>query len=137
MLEKFTERTQRVLELAERESAGFNHTHIDPAHVLLGLIREGRGIGGYLLKNCFHVDLEKARQKVKELLKGSPSSSTETINYAAKESRARNASYIGTEHLLLGILKMKSVVVAQILEESGCSPEDVRKEVLATLKHTK
>ena len=112
MFERFTDRARKVMALANQEAQRFNHEYIGTEHILLGLVKEGSGVGANVLKNL-DVDLQKVRLEVEKLVKSGPDMVTmgklpqtprakKVIEYAIEEARNLNHNYVGTEHLLLG-----------------------------------
>jgi len=143
MFERFTDRARKVMALANQEAQRFNHEYIGTEHVLLGLVKEGSGVGANVLKNL-DVDLRKVRLEVEKLVKSGPDMVTmgklpqtprakKVIEYAIEEARSLNHNYVGTEHLLLGLLREQDGVAAQVLMNLGLKLEEVREEVLNLL----
>ncbi|MBN1436062.1 MAG: ATP-dependent Clp protease ATP-binding subunit [Sedimentisphaerales bacterium] len=143
MFERFTDRARKVMALANQEAQRFNHEYIGTEHVLLGLVKEGSGVGANVLKNL-DVDLRKVRLEVEKLVKSGPDMVTmgklpqtprakKVIEYAIEEARSLNHNYVGTEHLLLGLLREHDGVAAQVLMNLGLKLEEVREEVLNLL----
>src|SRR3982751_5867971 len=143
MFERFTDRARKVMALAKQEAQRFNHEHIGNEHILLGLVKEGSGVGANVLKNL-DVDLRKVRLEVEKLVKSGPDMVTmgklpqtprakKVIEYAIEEARNLNHNYVGTEHLLLGLLREHDGVAAQVLMNLGLKLEEVREEVLNLL----
>ena len=143
MFERFTDRARKVMALANQEAQRFNHDYIGTEHILLGLVKEGSGVGANVLKNL-GVDLRKVRLEVEKLVKSGPEMVTmgklpqtprakRVIEYAIEEARNLNHNYVGTEHLLLGLLREQDGVAAQVLQNLGLKLEDVREEVLNLL----
>ena len=143
MFERFTDRARKVMALANQEAQRFNHEYIGTEHILLGLVKEGAGVGANVLKNL-DVDLRKVRLEVEKLVKRGPDMVTmgklpqtprakKVIEYAIEEARSLNHNYVGTEHLLLGLLREQDGVAAQVLMNLGLRLEDVREEVLNLL----
>jgi ATP-dependent Clp protease ATP-binding subunit ClpA len=142
--ERFTERARKVMQLANREAQRFNHEYIGTEHILLGLVQEGSGAAANVLKNL-DVDLGKVRLEVEKIVQPSPEDvvimsrlpqtprAKMVIEYSIEESRVLNHNYVGTEHLLLGLLREQEGVAAQILSNFGLSLEDVREETLNLL----
>ena len=129
--------------LANQEAQRFNHEYIGTEHILLGLVKEGSGVGANVLKNL-DVDLRKVRLEVEKLVKSGPETVTmgklpqtprakKVIEYAIEEARNLNHNYVGTEHLLLGLLREQDGVAAQVLMNLNLRLEDVREEVLNLL----
>jgi ATP-dependent Clp protease ATP-binding subunit ClpC len=143
MFERFTDRARKVMALANQEAQRFNHEYIGTEHILLGLVKEGSGVGANVLKNL-DVDLRKVRLEVEKLVKPGPEMVTmgklpqtprakKVIEYAIEEARNLNHNYVGTEHLLLGLLREHDGVAAQVLMNLGLKLEQVREEVLNLL----
>ena len=143
MFERFTDRARKVMALANQEAQRFNHEYIGTEHILLGLVKEGSGVGANVLKNL-DVDLRKVRLEVEKLVKSGPDMVTmgklpqtprakKVIEYAIEEARNLNHNYVGTEHLLLGLLREQEGVAAQVLMNLGLKLEEVREEVLNLL----
>ncbi len=143
MFERFTDRARKVMALANQEAQRFNHEYIGTEHILLGLVKEGSGVGANVLKNL-DVDLRKVRVEVEKLVKSGPEMVTmgklpqtprakKVIEYAIEEARNLNHNYVGTEHLLLGLLREHDGVAAQVLMNLGLKLEEVREEVLNLL----
>ncbi len=143
MFERFTDRARKVMALANQEAQRFNHEYIGTEHILLGLVKEGSGVGANVLKNL-DVDLRKVRLEVEKLVRAGPEMVTmgklpqtprakKVIEYAIEEARNLNHNYVGTEHLLLGLLREHDGVAAQVLMNLGLKLEEVREEVLNLL----
>ncbi|MEZ6235205.1 MAG: ATP-dependent Clp protease ATP-binding subunit [Phycisphaerales bacterium] len=143
MFERFTDRARKVMALANQEAQRFNHEYIGTEHILLGLVKEGSGVGANVLKHL-DVDLRKVRLEVEKLVKAGPEMVTmgklpqtprakKVIEYAIEEARSLNHNYVGTEHLLLGLLREHDGVAAQVLMNLGLKLEEVREEVLNLL----
>ncbi len=145
MYERFTDRARKVMQLANQEAQRFNHEYIGTEHVLLGLIKEGSGVAANVLKNL-DIDLRKIRLEVEKLVQSGPDMVTmgklpqtprakKVIEYSMEEARNLNHNYVGTEHILLGLLREQEGVAAQVLMNLGLKLEDVREEVLNLLGH--
>ena len=143
MFERLTDRARKVMALANQEAQRFNHEYIGTEHILLGLVKEGSGVGANVLKNL-DIDLRKVRLEVEKLVKSGPEMVTmgklpqtprakKVIEYAIEEARNLNHNYVGTEHLLLGLLREHDGVAAQVLMNLGLKLEEVRDEVLNLL----
>ena len=129
--------------LANQEAQRFNHEYIGTEHILLGLIKEGSGVGANVLRNL-SVELPKVRMEIEKLVKPGPDMVTmgklpqtprakKVIEYAIEEARHLNHNYVGTEHLLLGLLREQEGVAAQVLMNLGLKLDEVRDEVLTLL----
>src|SRR4051812_29858413 len=147
MYERFTDRARKVMQLANQEAQRFNHEYIGTEHILLGLVKEGSGVAANVLKNL-DIDLRKIRLEVEKIVQTGPGSEMVTmgklpqtprakkvIEYSIEEARNLNHNYVGTEHLLLGLLREQEGVAAQVLLNLGLKLEDVREEVLNLLGH--
>ncbi|AQQ09534.1 Negative regulator of genetic competence ClpC/MecB [Sedimentisphaera cyanobacteriorum] len=143
MFERFTDRARKVMALANQEALRFNHESLGTEHILLGLSKEGSGVGANVLKNL-GVDVNKLRIEVEKYVKSGPNvisagklpqtpKSKRVIEYAIEEARSLNHNYVGTEHLLLGLLRVTDGIAAQILMNLGLKLDTVRDEVLNLL----
>jgi ATP-dependent Clp protease ATP-binding subunit ClpC len=143
MLDRFSDRAKKVMALANQEAQRFNHEYIGTEHVLLGLVKEGSGVGASVLKNL-DVDLRKVRIEVEKLVKSGGDMLTmgklphtprtkRVIEHAVEEARSLNHNYVGTEHLLLGLIREHDGVAAHVLLQLGLTLEGVREEVLSLL----
>src|SRR5437868_6232485 len=138
-----TDRARKVMQLANQEAQRLNHEYIGTEHILLGLVKEGGGVAGNVLKNL-DIDLRKIRLEVEKLVQSSPEvdapgklpptpRAKKVLEYAIEEARNFNHNYVGTEHLLLGLLREQEGVAAQVLMNLGLRLEVVREEVLNIL----
>jgi ATP-dependent Clp protease ATP-binding subunit ClpA len=143
MFERFTDRARKVMALANQEALQFHHEYIGTEHILLGLAKEESGVGAKVLKNL-DVDLLAVRRGVEKLITAGPNQvpqsklpqtprAKKVIEYAIEEARNLNHNYVGTEHLLLGLLREHDGVAAQVLMNLGLKLEEVREEVLKLL----
>jgi ATP-dependent Clp protease ATP-binding subunit ClpC len=141
--DKFTKRAKQVLQLATEEARGFNHPYIGTEHILLGLIREGEGVAARVLDDL-GVKLSQARHAV-EFIVGMGEGPTrqdqeltarakKVIEYAVDEAKRLNHHYIGTEHLLLGLVRNGEGVATGVLDIMGVSLEQVRTQVMRVLR---
>ncbi len=141
--DRFNDRAKRTLALAQDEAVRLNHSYIGPEHLLLGLVREGEGVAGRVL-NRLGIELSKTRQAVEQVIgrgdsASSPTESTLTprakkvIELAIDESRKLGHNDVGTEHLLLGLVRDDTSVACQILRDQGAPLEKIRHHVIATL----
>src|SRR5262249_57615040 len=146
MFERFTDRARKVMQLANQEAQRFNHEYVGTEHVLLGLIKEGSGVAANVLKNL-EVDLRKIRNEVEKIVQAGPDMVTmgklpqtprakKVIEYAIEEARNLNHNYVGTEHLLLGLLREQEGVAAQGLMNLSPKLEDLPPEAPNFLFHT-
>ncbi len=143
MYEKFTDRARKVMQLANQEAQRFNHEYIGTEHILLGLVKEGSGVAANVLKNL-DIDLRKIRLEVEKIVQSGPDMVTmgklpqtprakKVIEYSIEEARNLNHNYVGTEHMLLGLLREQEGVAGQVLTILGADLEDVREAVLSLL----
>jgi len=144
LLDKFTKRAKQVLSLAQEEARNFNHPYVGTEHILLGLIRDQEGVAGKVLDDL-GVKLQQARSAV-EFIVGHGEGAQRTdeaeltarakkvIEYAVEEARKLNHHYIGTEHLLLGLVRNGEGVARGVLEIMGVSLEQIRTQVQRLLR---
>ncbi|MCH2105159.1 MAG: ATP-dependent Clp protease ATP-binding subunit [Planctomycetes bacterium] len=140
MFDRFTDRAKKVMNLARQEAQRFNHEYLGTEHVLLGLVQEGSGVAANVLKQM-GVDLAKIRTEVENIVKTGPSMVTmgqlpftprakKVLELSLEEASNLGHNYIGTEHLLLGLIKENEGIAAQVLMNLGVKLEEVREEVL-------
>lgn len=144
--DKFTQRARRVLDLAREEAQRLNHNYIGTEHLLLGLVRGKDGVAARVLLTM-GVQLPKVRACVESIISrgegsvsddiGLTSRSREVIVQAADEARRLNHRYIGTEHLLLGMLREDEGYVVRILENLGVDPKTLRSQVMKVFEDAK
>ncbi len=141
--ERFTERARKVILLAKEEAKKFNHDYIGTEHILLGLLKEGKGVAAAVLKSL-GLSLNKIRLEIEKLVKPGPPTKIEgdipftsrakkVIELAMEEARSLGHNYIGTEHLLLGLIAEGEGVASQVLLNLGLDLDKVRKEVMRLL----
>ena len=140
----FTDRVRKVLQMAREEAARLHHEYVGTEHILLGLIREGEGVAAAVLTNL-NVDLDDIQQKIEETVKKGKASAApgpdlpytsrakKVLELAMTEARELNHSYVGTEHLLLGLLREEKGIAAQVLTDAGVTLEQSRAETLRLL----
>jgi ATP-dependent Clp protease ATP-binding subunit ClpC len=140
----FTERVRKVLAMAREEAARLHHEYVGTEHILLGLIREGEGVAATVLQNL-SVELDEIQQKIEETVKKGKAAQTtgpdlpytsrakKVLELAMSEARELNHSYVGTEHLLLGLLREEKGIAAQVLTDAGVNLEAARAETLRIL----
>src|SRR6266571_7943957 len=118
MYERFTDRARKVMQLANQEAQRFNHEYIGTEHILLGLVKEGSGVAANVLKNL-DIGLHKIRLDLERILQSGPDPvmtgkltprARKVIEYSIEESRNLSHNYVGTEHLLLGLLREQECV---------------------------
>ena len=143
MFDRFTDRAKKVMNLARQEAQRFNHEYLGTEHILLGLVQEGSGVAANVLKNM-SIDLAKIRAEVEKIVKTGPSMVTmgqlpftprakKVLELSMEEASNLGHNYLGTEHLLLGLIKENEGIAAQVLMNLGVKLEDVRDEVLEVL----
>jgi ATP-dependent Clp protease ATP-binding subunit ClpA len=142
---RFTERARRVLSLAQEEAQRFQHNYIGTEHLLLGLVREGEGVAAVVLRNL-SVDLHKVRSAVEQIIGrgdrivlgeiGLTPRAKQVLELAFDEARRLNHHYIGTEHLLLGMIREGQGIAAGVLESLGLSLEKVRTQTIQVLSRS-
>ena len=143
MFDRFTDRARKVMGLARQEAQRFNHDYIGTEHILLGLVQEGAGVAASVLKNL-NVDLKKIRHEVEKLVASgttmvSPGQlpftprAKKVLELSLEEASNLGHTYIGTEHLLLGLIREDEGIAAQVLRNLKVKLEDVRDEVLELL----
>jgi ATP-dependent Clp protease ATP-binding subunit ClpC len=143
--DKFTDRARKVLTLAQDEAQRFNHNYIGTEHLLLGLVREGEGVAARVLENM-NVELPKVRTAVEFIIGrgdrpvvgevGLTPRAKRVIELAIDEARRLGHNYIGTEHLLLGLVREGEGIAAGVLESLGVSLDKVRHEVIRVLSQS-
>src|SRR5215472_7903860 len=141
--DKFTKRARKVLRLAQEEAQRLGHDYIGTEHLLLGLVREGEGVAANVLNNL-GVELDKVRSKVEALIGrgnqvilgeiGLTPRAKKVIELAVDEARRLSHHYIGTEHLLLGMIREGHGIGAGVLQELGVDLEKVRAETMRVLR---
>jgi ATP-dependent Clp protease ATP-binding subunit ClpC len=143
MFNRFTERARKVIILAKEEARRFNHDYIGTEHILLGLIREGEGVAATVLEKM-GMDLQTIRLEVEKVVQPGPTTqilgdipftprAKKALELAAEEARALGHNYIGTEHILLGLIREGESVASQVLLNLGLDLDRVRNEVLQVL----
>lgn len=143
VMNNFTPRAQMTLALARKEADRFKNNHLDTDHLLLGIIRLGEGVASTVLRTK-QIDLESVRRRIESELKKHTSATVagnlpytaevkKALALAAKEAKALNHSYVGTEHILLGIVRLDTGLAAQVLVELGVTLGQLRGEILREL----
>jgi len=143
MFNRFTERARKVIILAKEEAKRFNHDYIGTEHILLGLIREGEGVAAAVLEKM-GVSLENIRLEIEKLVQPGPTTqiigdlpftprAKKALELAAEEARSLGHNYIGTEHLLLGLIREEEGVASQVLLNLGLDLNTVRNKVMEVL----
>jgi len=145
--DRFTERARRVLALAQEEAQRFNHNYIGTEHILIGLVREGEGIGARVLAEM-GVDLARVRDTVEFIIgrgdrinlgESSPTltpRAKKVLEFAVDEARRLGHHYVGTEHLLLGLVREREGIAAGVLERLGVNLDKVRSETIRLLEQS-
>ncbi len=144
MFDKFTNRAKQVIKLAKKEAQRLNHNYLGTEHVLLGLLKLGQGVAVNVLRNL-NIDFETVRNEVEKLVGYGPEIQVygdpaltgkvkKVFEYANEEAANLNHNYVGTEHLLLGLLRQTDGVAPQVLENLNVNLKEVRKEVLKELE---
>jgi ATP-dependent Clp protease ATP-binding subunit ClpC len=142
-MENFTPRAQRVLHLARKEAEQFNHNYVGTEHILLGLVALGNGVAVSALQSL-GVDLQGLRMEVEKAVGTGADTKTagnipftprakKVLALATSEARSLNHSYVGTEHILLGLLREGEGIAARVLENMGVDLEEAREEIMAML----
>jgi hypothetical protein len=144
MFERFTDRARRVVVLAQEEARMLNHNYIGTEHLLLGLIHEGQGVAAKALESL-GISLEAVRQQVEEIIgqgQQAPSGhipftprAKKVLELSLRESQQLDHDYIGTEHILLGLIREGEGVAAQVLVRLGADLNRVRQQVTRLLAH--
>ncbi|MEW6100796.1 MAG: ATP-dependent Clp protease ATP-binding subunit [Candidatus Omnitrophota bacterium] len=143
MFNRFTERARKVIILAKEEARRFNHDYIGTEHILLGLVREGEGVAATVLQKM-GVSLENIRLEIEKLVQPGPTTqiigdipftprAKKALELSAEEARSLGHNYIGTEHLLLGLIKEGEGIASQVLLNLGLDLNTVRNEVMELL----
>ncbi len=144
MFDKFTNRAKQVIKLAKKEAQRLNHNYLGTEHVLLGLLKLGQGIAVNVLRN-FNLDYDTVRAEIERLVGFGPEIQVygdpaltgkvkKVFEFANEEAAVLNHNYVGTEHLLLALLRQADGVAAQVLENLNINLKDIRKEVIKELE---
>lgn len=144
MFDKFTNRAKQVIKLAKKEAQRLNHNYLGTEHILMGLLKLGQGVAVNVLSNL-NIDFETVRSEVEKLVGYGPEIQVygdpaltgkvkKVFEYANEEAANLNHNYVGTEHLLLGLLRQSDGVAAHVLENLNVNLKEVRKEVLKELE---
>ncbi|MGC1879363.1 MAG: ATP-dependent Clp protease ATP-binding subunit [Rhabdochlamydiaceae bacterium] len=144
MFDKFTNRAKQVIKLAKKEAQRLNHNYLGTEHVLLGLLKLGQGIAVNVLRN-FNLDYDTVRTEIERLVGFGPEIQVygdpaltgkvkKVFEFANEEAASLSHNYVGTEHLLLALLRQADGVAAQVLENLNINLKDIRKEVLKELE---
>ena len=143
MFERFTDRARRVVVLAQEEARMLNHNYIGTEHILLGLIHEGEGVAAKALESL-GISLEAVRQQVEEIIgqgQQAPSGhipftprAKKVLELSLRESLQLGHNYIGTEHILLGLIREGEGVAAQVLVKLGADLDRVQQQVIQLLR---
>ncbi len=144
MIASFTDRAKRVMQLADEEVHRFGRETIGVEHILLGLCKEGTGVGASVLAAVCNADLSNIVLQIEQIVEPSHLAVTsdklplndcakKALTYALQESEHLNHNWVGTEHLLLGLSRVSEGVVADVFQQFGISHDEVRKETLVFL----
>jgi ATP-dependent Clp protease ATP-binding subunit ClpC len=139
----FTDRVRKVLAMAREEAIRLQHDYVGTEHILLGLIREGEGVAAAVLTNL-SVDVEQIQERIEESVRRGKatialgelpytSRAKKVLEFAMAEARELNHSYVGTEHLLLGLLREEKGIAAEVLNQLGVTLEEARRQTLKLL----
>ena len=138
MYDRFTDRARKAIRLANQEAQRFNHQYIGTEHILLGLVKEGSGVAANVLKDL-DIDLRKVRLEFEKIVPGpfetlsgqfpQTPRAKKVIEYAIEEARSLKHDWVGTEHLLLGLMRESEGVAGQVLRNLGLTLEGLRQEV--------
>lgn len=143
MFERFTDRARKAMAIANQEAQRFNHEYVGTEHILLGLVKEGKGVGSTVLTNM-NIDLRKVRLDVEKLIVSGPEIIVTSrpphtpraklvLTYAIEEAKELGHNYVGTEHLLLGLIKATDGISSQVLINLGATLDKTRQAVLDCL----
>ena len=143
MFDRFTERARKVLVLAREEAKNYNHNYIGTEHILLGLIKEGQGVAAAVLQKL-GFSLERIKLEIEKLVETGPSlvqvgeveftpKAKKVIELSMDEARKLGHNYVGTEHILLGLIREGEGVAAMVLQNSGITLEKVKNEIMKLL----
>ena len=146
MFERFTERAKRVIKLARKEAGRLGHSYIGTEHLLLGLVREGEGVAAIVLQNL-GLELDSLRLEIEKTVQSGPATLTldeipfaprakRVMELAVENAQAMSHSYIGTEHILLGLIREGEGIAARVLEKMGLTFEKIRTEISNLLGDT-
>jgi ATP-dependent Clp protease ATP-binding subunit ClpC len=143
MFERFTDRARRVVVLAEEEARMLNHNYIGTEHILLGLIHEGEGVGAKVLESL-GIPLDELRQEVEAIIgqgQRAPSGhipftprAKKVLELSLREAVRLGHHYIGTEHILLGLISQDEGVAAQVLARRGADGSSARQKIIEVLQ---
>jgi len=139
MYEKFTDRARKVMQLANQEAQRFSHEYVGTEHVLLGLIKESAGVAANVLKGL-DIDLRKVRLEVEKLIQSGPDMvlmgklpmtprAKKVLELAMEAAKNIGHNYVGTEHILFGLVREQEGVAAQVLMNLGVTPKLVEEEI--------
>jgi len=144
-MERFTQRARRVLSLAQEEAERLRHNYIGTEHLLLGLLREEGGVAGRVLRDL-GLEQRRVEELVEELTRATARTTATTaelspgtkrvLELAVDEARRMGHHYIGTEHLLLGLVRQSEGVAIDVLKRLGVSPEEVRRQTRRVLQES-
>lgn len=147
MYDRYTDRARKVMQLANQEAQQMNHPHVATPHMLLGLVKEGNGVAGRVLK-AFGVTVENVRREIEKQMPPGPDTvimgrllcgprANKVAEFAIEEAKQLNHNYVGTEHVLLGLIRDKEAVTYQVLTTLGVNTDELREAVLELLQPEK
>lgn len=132
VFERFTDRARKLMAISNQEAVRLNHQHIGTEHILLGLIKEGTGVATGALRKL-RVDVGRVYLEVERRAKANqqrePVRTKKVLEYAIEEARASGHRYVGTEHLLLGLLRENHGIAGQVLSQFGVTAKAVKLEI--------
>src|SRR5689334_2008876 len=144
-MERFTQRARQVLSLAQEEAERLRHNYIGTEHLLLGLLREEGGIAGRVLRDL-GLEIPRVQDLVEELTRATARTTSTTaklspgtkrvLELSVDEARRMGHHYIGTEHMLLGLVRQSEGVAIDVLKRLGVSPEEVRRQTLHVIQES-
>jgi ATP-dependent Clp protease ATP-binding subunit ClpA len=139
---RFSDRANKTLTIANQEAQRLGHECVDPEHLLLGILKEGTGIGAAVLKNM-NVDFQQIRQEVERLIGKTACMAAgqlplaprvnKVLDFAMQEAKNFKQEYLGTEHVLMGLLREKDGIVFNVLKQASVNYADARREALKLL----
>tara|TARA_B100001778_G_scaffold334986_1_gene350440 strand:+ start:12208 stop:12804 length:597 start_codon:yes stop_codon:yes gene_type:complete len=144
IFDKFTDRARHVMAIANQEAQRFNHEYIGTEHILLGVCREGSGVGAHVLKSR-GIQYQRLRVEIEKIITKGPEENRQlghigqtprakkVIEFAVKNARELGHDYVGTEHILLGLIDEKDGVAGQIILNMGLTHETARADIMNLL----
>ena len=140
MFERFTDRARKVISLARQKAQKYDHDYVGTEHILLGLIKEKHGVGATALR-AFDIDMKQLRKDIEKIDESKPHAdeihalhptpeAKKVIEYALKETRDLHNNFIGTEHLLLGLIETEDGVASKVLADRGITLEAAKQKIV-------